>query len=440
MSWKYRKKLNDFMTAVADDSEGEIWIYGDIVDNAWWDDEVSPKTVRDALQDMGNVSTVNIRVNSFGGSVVAGNAIINILDTYRRKTGCKINAYIEGIAASMGSGIPMVADKIYMAENAMYMIHKPWSIAMGNSVDIGKTVEELEKAEDTLVVNYMRKFNGTEAELRQMLADETWLTADEALEWGLCDEIIPAVPVAASANGIRINNREFVANAGQIAAKFMLGTVLGKADYSDYCCCDANITAGRNIYNFPATTINPPGPKSKKEGEPKMYEYDESLNAFGISQDDFKALNMDAKQVLAVCNAFTTIKTAKPDETYITPEMVKSALGEDMSAENVLALAKVGKSVEPNADAKAKAYDKMVKNAIDVAIQNGIRAKGEKFNEAKWKKTLESWDYDEIIEQSAEWSDEAKTALKAGVRVSQPWKPTSKDNGNVNPDNYNFCK
>ena len=488
MSWKYRKKINDYLTAVADDSYGEIWVYGDIVDDAWWDDEVSPKTVRDALQDMGNVATVNIRVNSYGGSVYAGNAIINILDSYRRKTGCKIVAYIEGIAASMGSGIPMVADKIYMAENAMYMLHKPWSIAMGNSDDIGKTVGELQKAEDTLVVNYMRKFNGTEDELRQMLADETWLTADEALEWGLCDEIIEAVPIAASAKGIRINNREFVANAGKIAAKFTPGTPLAKASYSaneaipkiipqpadtfrgylgnvNCCCNNSSALSGNSIYvgdNYngmfrpytttinttgfsqsyvPATTINPPVPKSKKEGEPKMFVYDEALNEFGITEEAFKTLNMDAKQVLDVCNAVKRpVTDSGTAEAYITSDMVKTALGEDMSAENVLALAKAGKAVEPDADAKAKAYDKMVKNAIDVAIQNGIRAKGDKFNEAKWKKTLESWDYDEIIEQSTEWNDEAKDALNAGKRISQPWKQNpNSEHTPIDPKNYNFC-
>lgn len=423
MNWKYRKKINDFMTAVADDSEGEIWVYGDIVDNAWWDDEVSPKTVRDALQGMGNVGTVNIRVNSFGGSVYAGNAIINILDSFRKKTGCKIVAYIEGVAASMGSGIPMVANKVYMAENAMYMLHKPWSIAMGNSDDLEKTVDELQKAEDTLVVNYMRKFNGTEDELRQMLADETWLTADEAMEWGLCDEIIEAVPIAASAKGIRINNREFVANAGAIAARFTPNTPIASA--SRY---------------VPKTTIHIPVPKSKKEGESKMFVYDEALNAFGITEEAFKALNMDASQVLAVCNA---IKQAVPpvsqSDPYITADMAKTALGENVSAENVLAFAQMGKGICENANEKAKAYDKMVKNAIDVAIQNGIRAKGDKFNESKWKKTLEAWDYDEIIEQSSEWSDEAKEKLHAGKRISQPWKQDTRNNGVINPDNYNFC-
>lgn len=225
--WKYRKKLNDFMTAVSADSEGEIWVYGDIVDDAWWDNEVSPITIRDSLDEMGPVSSLNIRVNSYGGSVYAGNAIINILDGYRRKNGTKINAYIEGIAASMGSGIPMVADKIYMAENAMYMIHKPFTLVYGNSSELEKNIEILEKAEETLIANYMRHFKGTEDELRQMLADETWLTAKESLEYGFCDEIIPAVAVAASARGgIFINQQEFRKNAEKIVAMFPLGTPL----------------------------------------------------------------------------------------------------------------------------------------------------------------------------------------------------------------------
>lgn len=406
MPWKYRKKINDYVTAVADDSEGEIWIYGDIVDDVWWDDEVSPKTVRNALKDMGNVRNVNVRVNSYGGSVYAGNAIINILDSYRKKTGCKINAYIEGIAASMSSGIPMVADKIYMAENAMYMLHKPWSVAYGNSYDLEKTIEELEKAEDTLVVNYMRKFNGTEDELRQLLAGETWLTADEALEWGLCDEIIEAVPIAASANGgIRINNREFITNAGAIAARFIPGTPIASA---------------KAIVE-------------KKEVKPKMYVYDEALKDFGITEETFKTLDMDAKQVLSVCNII------EPQEPYITAEMVENALGANLSPEALINAAKEFMNLPAEVESKAKAYDKLVSTAIDDAIKAGIKAKGDNFKESKWKKILSTLDYDEIIDQCNEWEKEAKEALNAGKRISKPWEPNENDHGNINPDNYNFC-
>lgn len=408
--WKYRKKLNDFMTAVADTSDGEIWVYGDIVDDVWWDNEVSPVTIRNSLDEMGPVSSLNIRVNSYGGSVYAGNAIINILDGYRRKTGAKINAYIEGIAASMGSGIPMVADKIYMAENAMYMLHKPFTLVYGNSDELEKNVEILEKAEDTLVTNYMRHFKGTEDELRQMLSDETWLTASEALEYGLCDEIIPAVAVAASARGgIFINRQEFQKNAEKIVAMFPIGTPLASAG-------------------------------STGEGDEKMHEYDEKLKDYGISEEVFYSFDIEASAVMAVIEN-AVIQPQEKLKEYLSADSVKNALGEDMDVERLLALAKAGMEADSEANVKAKAYDKMVSTAIENALKSGVRAKGENFNDTKWKKILSSLDYDEIVDQQKEWEDEAKVALKAGVRASQPWTQERHNRDNqVNADDYGFAK
>lgn len=410
--WKYRKKLNDFMTAVYDDTDGEVWVYGDIVDDAWWDNEVSPVTIRNALDEMGQVSTLNIRVNSCGGSVYAGNAIINILDGYRRKTGAKINAYIEGIAASMGSGIPMVADKIYMAENAMYMLHKPFTLVYGNSAELEKNIEILEKAEETLVTNYMRHFKGTEDDLRQMLSDETWLTAKEAIEYGLCDEIVPAVAVAASARGgIIINRQEFRKNAEKIVAMFPFGTPLASVS-SD---------------------------KPEKEEGKKMHIYDEKLKEYGISEDVFIGWDIDASVVISIIEN-AVILPHEEATAYMTADMVKNALGEEMDSDHVLALAKAGMEYDEGDKTKAKAYDKLVSAAIDDAIKSGIRAKGENFNEAKWKKIFAGLDYDEINDMKREWEEEAKTVLHAGVRVSQPWKQDSKSNQGVNLNDYKFAK
>lgn len=412
--WKYRKKLNDFMTAVSADSDGEIWVYGDIVDDAWWDNEVSPITIRNSLDEMGMVSSLNIRVNSYGGSVYAGNAIINILDGYRRKNGTKINAYIEGIAASMGSGIPMVADKIYMAENAMYMIHKPFTLVYGNSSELEKNIEILEKAEETLVANYMRHFKGTEDELRQMLADETWLTAKEALDYGFCDEIIPAVAVAASARGgIFINQQEFRKNAEKIVAMFPLGTPLASASE-----------------------------KNEKERK-EMHVYDKSLIQYGITEEMFAGFDVSAETVESI--SAVVAANFQPlhvhEEQFMTEDMVKDTLGEEMDSDRVLALAKAGMQYDENDKTKAKAYDKLVNSAIEDAIKSGIRSKGEGFNETKWKKILSSLDYDEIIDQANEWNEEAKIAVNAGKRVSKPWtQDSSGDDKTVNINDYGFAK
>lgn len=435
MPRKFKRKLYDFMSLTANDTQGDLWIYGDIVDDKWYDTDVAPNNIRDALNDMGTVGTLNLRVNSYGGSCVAGNTIVNLIDNYKRKTGARVHAYIDGIAASMGSGVVMAADYIFMAENAIFMVHKPFSMAYGNSFDMEKEAEVLEKVEDTLVKNYMRHFNGTEEEMRQLMADESWLTADEALEYGLCDEIVPAVEVAASANGICINGKDFR---------------------------DENL---KNRF---------------KETEGKtVFEYDNALNNIGISKDVFGTLNTKADTINSiaeiVCNSlYNEISTTgisinnlgsngygittngtwtypmdivTPqitfngifDSDFISKEKAKDFLGKEFSAEEVLDFAKSGMEMDREADSKAKAYDRLVSSAIEDALKSGIKAKGESFNDSKWKKILNTLDYEEIVDQKNEWEAEAKIALKAGMKVSQPWaQDKNPDNSAVNPDDYKF--
>lgn len=417
MKWTYKNQINNFLTAVSNNSEGEIWVYGDITSDKWSDDDVTPTSIRNALDSMGPVGTLNLRINSYGGSVYAGNAIINIIDSYRKKNNVKVNAYIEGIAASMGSGIPMVADKIYMAENAMMMLHKPYTIVIGNSRDLQKEIDILQKVEDALVKNYMRHFKGTENELRDMLADETWLTADEALEYGLCDEVVEAVEVAASAKGLVINGKEFRHDVDKIAAKFIPGTPIAKVD----------------------PPAPPAEPKNKPKGVNKVFEYNDKLKDYGIDEETFKTFNMEANAILAILDHAVIPSAMSDGEIVVSESDITNALGKEMTIEEVLNLAKAGMEIDNAAADKAKAYDKLVNSAIDDAIKNGIRAKGDNFNETKWKKLLNGLDYDEILDQSKEWDEEAKAVFHAGQRVSEPWKPAGPaDNNLVNPDDYSL--
>lgn len=429
----YKKVINQYITAKASGSEGELWIYGDITDDKWYDSDVTPAGIRDALQEMGNIKTLNLRINSYGGSVFAGNAIVNVIDSYRKKSKVTVNSYIDGIAASMASGIAMVADKIYMAENAMYMLHKPLTVAIGNANDFEKAITMLNSAEETLIVNYKRHFNKSEDELRELLDAESWLTAKESLEYGLCDEIIPAVEIAASAKGIIINGNEFRSSIDLIKDKYKINT---KKEVNDM-------------------------------------QYDESLSKYGITENSFNEFIASASPIASICDAVlaTIADSIKSGEimfdvgedgkyhatknicgtdfemtvdnlavdSFITSNQAVDALGKEFTAEEILALAKDGMEMDHDADTKAKAYDALVKSAIDEAIKNGIKAKGDSFNQDKWKKILNSLDYEEILDQSKEWDEEAKNALHAGNRVSEPYNPSdTKNDGLVNPDDYKF--
>lgn len=362
---------------------GEMYLYGDIVDEQWWDEEVSPKSVRDALNGFGALKSLNIHLNSYGGSCFAGNAIISILDNYRRKNGTALNVYIEGIAASMGSGIASVGDKVYMASNSLFMIHKPLSWVVGNADDMKKAIEILDKTEDTLVSNYMRRFNGTEDELRQMMSDETWLTADEAKEWGFADEIVEGVKVAASAKGIRIGNQVFE--------------------------------------NKVADMIKNKYPNINLAKEEKNLTYDEKLGQYGITQDVFDSLGLESEKVLELANRVVDATKSEPETPFISKDTAASELGkEDITAEEVLNYAKAGMHPVDTTEMskKAQAFDKVLADAKSAALTNAMQAMGDTYNEGRMKKYLDVLDYDEIVAQSDAWKEQAKKTLNAGKRIS----------------------
>lgn len=419
-----KKKINDNMYLVFNlDTDGpkvgELHITSTIADEDYWEEGlVTPEKIREELNNAGHVDILDIYVNSYGGSTTAGNAIISELDRYRAKHGTTINAYIEGIAASMGSGIPMVADTIYMASNALMMIHKPYMFVGGNSSELKKRIKILEKTENILIDNYMRHFNGTREELEQFMEDETWFTAEEAKQWGLCDEITGAIQIAACANGFVVNSQEYTKLPDSAVAKLSTNYVIKN--------------------KFEPTT------KGDDVVGKNVFDYDEDLKSFGIDKKQFEAFNISAETALAI--AKTSANTVLPvDSVLITRQDLvdKVQFAEEgmLSKDFTLCLIRDGflyteKGV-PELEKKATAYDKLVNDAIDNAIKSGVRAKGNDFNETKWRKLLNGLDYAEIIDQMNEWDEEAKIVFHAGQRKSQQSDLTQDEV--VNKNNYNFC-
>ncbi len=128
---------------------------------------------------------INVHINSYGGDLFEGIAIKNFLLNRPEK----INVYIDGIAASAASVIAMAGDHIVMPSDAQMMIHNPWTYTMGNAKELRKTADDLDKAQTSLEKSYMNRFKGTEDELKTLLDEETYLTADEAVLFGLADVI-----------------------------------------------------------------------------------------------------------------------------------------------------------------------------------------------------------------------------------------------------------
>lgn len=145
------------------------------------------------LDSMDAGEPVKVRINSPGGDVFAGVAIFNALSKVQ-----DVEIYIEGLAASIASFIALAGKKIYMASNALIMIHKPNSHDGGNADDLRERADLLDKIESQLIKAYTKKTGIPEKQLQEMFSQETWLTADEALKLGFIDEIIEPSQMAAS--------------------------------------------------------------------------------------------------------------------------------------------------------------------------------------------------------------------------------------------------
>lgn len=159
----------------------EIEVYDEI---GFWG--VNAKDFRSKLKGAGDVV---LKINSPGGSVFDGIAIYNDLKAHNGN----VRVEITGIAASIASIIAMAGDEIAIAENGMMMIHNAWTVAVGNASELQEQAEILSKIDGSLALTYAsRKGTPGVRAIKQMMADETWMTGKEAKANGFATEILTA--------------------------------------------------------------------------------------------------------------------------------------------------------------------------------------------------------------------------------------------------------
>jgi ATP-dependent protease ClpP protease subunit len=163
-----------------------VYIYGDITSYEWYENEISAWGFKKELEELGEISELNVHINSYGGETFQALAIYNLLKSLK----AQVNVYIDGIAASSASIIAMAGKKIYMPKTALIMIHNCWTYALGNAEELRKTADDMDKVKEAYKAAYLSKIKITEEELEELLADETYLTAPECLDKGFADELI----------------------------------------------------------------------------------------------------------------------------------------------------------------------------------------------------------------------------------------------------------
>lgn len=175
----------------------ELYIYGDVEGDGydWWRDEVirsetSANAFRDALAAHPNVTQIDLYINSYGGSVFEGTAIYNQL---RRHPAHK-TVYVDGFACSIASVIAMAGDEVVMPRNTLMMIHNMWMGAVGNAAELRKAADDLDVINAAGRQAYLEKAGEklNEAALTDMMDAETWLTAEQCIQYGLADRFADA--------------------------------------------------------------------------------------------------------------------------------------------------------------------------------------------------------------------------------------------------------
>ncbi len=179
------------VVAKADSSEVDIFLYDHIVsseDEAEWWGGVAPESFVKAVYAVDPSHTINLRVNSPGGSVFAARAMEQALRAHKGK----VVVHIDGLAASAATFVSMAGDEIVMSKGAMFMIHKAWTGMWGNAEDLRKEADLLDKIDGTLAETYADKTGKDIAVITEWMAAETWFTAQEAMDAGFATSIAEA--------------------------------------------------------------------------------------------------------------------------------------------------------------------------------------------------------------------------------------------------------
>lgn len=337
--------------------EGELYLYGEIAgSNSWWSDSITPKKFKKDLADLGDISVLNVYINSGGGDVFAGQAIHNMLKRHK----AHVNVYVDGLAASIASVIAMAGDTVFVPANGMMMVHKAWTRVSGNADDMRKMADDLDKIGESIIAAYEGKCSISREEIEALMTAETWLTAEECVAYGFADKITDAKPIAASISKDTITfsdqtmSIEKMQNVAQLLAK------------------------------LPNATIAP-GIENKPKEENKPMDFNALFNSLPADQQAMVTAEMAARTESLTTKlaqaekdlkaAQDALEAAKPvdtltDEAFLAslPEAVRAKyVADQAAAASALAEAKKIQDAAEMAKyvAKAKAFDKIPVKAED---------------------------------------------------------------------------
>jgi ATP-dependent Clp protease protease subunit len=169
------------INAAKSQDSASIYVY-DVISADWG---VSAMAVIEALAQVGDAKTLNVYINSPGGDVFEGRAIMAAISRFEGKT----IAHIDSLCASAATSIALACDEVEMSDGAFFMIHNASGIAWGDKNAHRELADLLEKVEGSIVNDYTKKTGKPVAQITDWMNAETWFTAQEALDNGFIDRM-----------------------------------------------------------------------------------------------------------------------------------------------------------------------------------------------------------------------------------------------------------
>lgn len=174
-----RKPLN--LVRAEGSNEATLYLY-DVIDSYWG---ISAKDLVQAIAGIDPNATLHLRINSPGGDVFEAQAIATAIAQHPGKT----VAHIDGLAASAATFISAAADEVQISDGGFYMIHNGWTVAIGDKRAMTDTAALLDKVDNSIVNAYAKRTSASTEQLVQWMNDETWFTAQEAVDHKFADSI-----------------------------------------------------------------------------------------------------------------------------------------------------------------------------------------------------------------------------------------------------------
>ncbi|WP_312694844.1 head maturation protease, ClpP-related [Leuconostoc pseudomesenteroides] len=170
-----------------------IDVKGDVVDDQtamfyqWFDMAcVNPSNIASLLANGDPNEDVVLNVASGGGDVFAASEIYTMLRQYAGK----VVVNIQGLAASAASVISMAGDTVNISPAAQMMIHQASIVSQGNKDDLEHQANVLDGIDQSIAATYEAKTGMAQSDLLKLMSDETWLTAQNAVDKGFADNIM----------------------------------------------------------------------------------------------------------------------------------------------------------------------------------------------------------------------------------------------------------